>query len=1410
MKSKAKRILAFVCAIAVSVSSIVVWNPTKQVEAAANFSPVYLPGFEHVTTSNFYDAAGVQMADSVTADADSAGIGGEIMASYPTLKNSEETVVETHDRTLLSLKLDFEEQASYTTYMRLEVAGAGAYKGFRIRPQSDTQLRVETTGGVQTSPTVYYLENNKVTSMADELCLQISFAYGDYDNDNSGTADDVKLGVYINGALCTAEIDGNTADGAITADNHLIFYNCDMTKLGTFMQLYTLNRTDYSGYNPGDITVSKVEAPVQEDTTDIVTLPGFTSVTTGNFFTAAGEQMAESVTVDADADVAGVGTTQFPYPTLKNREGEVLSSHDKTLLSVKMDLEKSNYTSSTRLEVAGAGDNQGFKVRTQDDDTLRLETIGGVQTSASIFMLVTDKVDSLAEEFNLQLSFEYGDFDNDNNGTADDVKVGIYINGALCTGYVEEPGAGAAFTDKHCIFYNCDMSKLGTYLKVYTEREVEDPSAGNLTISAIEGIEIPDAEQEPGPEQPTVVELPGFTSVTTGNFFTAAGEQMAESVTVDADADVAGVGTTQFPYPTLKNREGEVLTSHDKTLLSVKMDLEKSNYTSSTRLEVAGAGDNQGFKVRTQDDDTLRLETIGGVQTSASIFMLVTDKVDSLAEEFNLQLSFEYGDFDNDNNGTADDVKVGVYINGDLCTGYVEEPGAGAAFTDKHCIFYNCDMSKLGTYMKVYTEREVEDPSAGNLTISAIPGIEIPDAEQEPEQSTVVELPGFTSVTTGNFFTAAGEQMAESVTVDADADVAGVGTTQFPYSTLKNSEGEVLTSHDKTLLSVKMDLEKSNYTSSTRLEVAGAGDNQGFKVRTQDDDTLRLETIGGVQTSASIFMLQTDKVDSLAEEFNLQLSFEYGDFDNDNNGAADDVKVGVYINGALCTGNVEVAGAGAAFTDKHCIFYNCDMAKLGTYMKVYTERETEDPSAGNLTISAIPGIAIPEPEPEREPVKPNPNFKWITFDQFGITDKNYDFDMSGKVEGTLDKTVFDGNIKLPENFTGYIDMRIGGYDSEHGFRLAAYQAGHINLQWFGKSSNLLLAEGVTSTAVKVDPWMGRWMNLKISTEIIAADADGIANDIQLGIWFDDVMYLSKYIIIRDRAEELGGNLGIFPSYEGNSIGVKSNPDLVEVVQDEMKLVKPNEDFKWMTFSHFGIQDGKYRFDEKGNQGASGRTKYSLDKAVFSGDILLPKELSSKADIRIGGTNSWYGLMLVVEKSGNINFKWYDEDENTLLAESISPEKLGLEDWRGRWLNLKISTEIVAADKDGVANDMKVGLWFDDVPCATKYMIVRNQADQLGSYMGLLVWEDGMTVGVRSIPELIEAFDYEAFGLTKDWEKILLNTGLTSEVVVGKSKDPAPYNGDKNNVAIPIVMATVSAIGMLWYVLGGYNDRKKTS
>ncbi len=375
---------------------------------------VYLPGFKNVTTSSFYDAAGNQMPDSVTADAD--GDSEEIICYYPTLKDMQGSETENLNRVLLSLQVDFEEQETYDSYTCLWVAGVGAHNGFRIRPQDSTQLRIETIGDIQNSSPTFYLTTDRVGSMADEFILQLSFEYGNYDNDLENVENDVKVGVYINGELCQSIMDDSTTNGYVQEDGHIVFYNCDMTKLGTGMGLYTFNRS--MGYGAGDLSVSAF-VPENKELTQI----------TWSDFRHNGEATKDQ------AFVKGAFTDDIYSANLDSdicdRAGVAIDKLGNTSFEARLTLtNKEDY-----IYYGGRDGWRGLRFRVWEDGQLLLQTndsyaptLGFPNNECWFNPEIAGVGTFLNNEFSLKITTEYADYNGDGSV---DVQFGFYFNDKL-------------------------------------------------------------------------------------------------------------------------------------------------------------------------------------------------------------------------------------------------------------------------------------------------------------------------------------------------------------------------------------------------------------------------------------------------------------------------------------------------------------------------------------------------------------------------------------------------------------------------------------------------------------------------------------------------------------------------------------------------------------------------------------------------------------------------------------------------------------------------------------------------------------------------------------------------------------------------------------------------------------------
>ena len=85
-------------------------------------------------------------------------------------------------------------------------------------------------------------------------------------------------------------------------------------------------------------------------------------------------------------------------------------------------------------------------------------------------------------------------------------------------------------------------------------------------------------------------------------------------------------------------------------------------------------------------------------------------------------------------------------------------------------------------------------------------------------------------------------------------------------------------------------------------------------------------------------------------------------------------------------------------------------------------------------------------------------------------------------------------------------------------------------------------------------------------------------------------------------------------------------------------------------------------------------------------------------------------------------------------------------------NLKLSTELVDSDRDGKKDDVKLGVWFNDVLYNNEYIYLIDYKEFLGGYMGLYSMNDNSFFTVKSVEGVELGLDFTLFGFTKNWEQ----------------------------------------------------------
>ena len=687
---------------------------------------------------------------------------------------------------------------------------------------------------------------------------------------------------------------------------------------------------------------------------------------------------------------------------------------------------------------------------------------------------------------------------------------------------------------------------------------------------------------------------------------------------------------------------------------------------------ILGGGNNawDGIRLVMDNDQAMHVYWYEGTNGQHyATFEPTVAGVDFQNEEFNIMISTEL--IDNDSDGQENDIKLGVWFNNVL-------------YKNEYIIMSDCG-DKLQNKFAAYCAN-----SSASVILASDP--ELKD-EETPEEIIPVELEGFKNVTIRDFADASGKQMEEK----KYSGVAGGVLSSFSWK-----DG---TNLDKTLLNMNVKFEGGG--GNARLDVAGAGDWSGFSVFAKDNgEYLHIYTNYGVANPpVGIDMLAaTAEISSFIDnEFLLQMSLEFVDFDND--GTKDDLKVGVYVNGKL-------------YNDTVHTIPNCDLTKFGDYIGVYCEGTDRAITLGSVGEDS-----------SSESQQPSEELEKITFAQYGIADGTFKYNGDLVVQGTLkDKdsvagTVLCGDIELAES--GHFQVILGGGSNAwDGIRFVTDKADAMHVYWYEGTSGQHYISFLSSVA-GVD-FQNEKINLMISTELVDNDGDGNTNDIKLGVWFNGVLYDNEYVIISDCGDKLANKFAAYCAGTSSSVILTSDPDLKGEDAPPTEPQQPDESFEKITFAHFGVKDGTYKYNGDIVVRGMLKGKDTLDKTVLCGDVLLDGNPSFQL-IFGGRDDAWDGLRLIMDKPDAMHLYWFGETGGQYIT-SFTPIGAGVE-FVGEEFNLMLSTEVVG-------NDIKVGAWFDGVLYGNQYITISDCADELGNrFAGYCSSEDASIV-LNSIPELV--------------------------------------------------------------------------
>ena len=339
---------------------------------------------------------------------------------------------------------------------------------------------------------------------------------------------------------------------------------------------------------------------------------------------------------------------------------------------------------------------------------------------------------------------------------------------------------------------------------------------------------------------------------------------------------------------------------------------------------------------------------------------------------------------------------------------------------------------------------------------------------------------------------------------------------------------------------------------------------------------------------------------------------------------------------------------------------------------------------------------------------------------------------------TMDNTLFSGTVTFPEEVDVFF-MYAGNAIAE-GIQLVTAQ--EKTGEWYLRLRNSETKKDlkkITAQEAGVETLVGVPLDLHISLEYIDNDNGGTENDVKLGVWFGDTLYMNEYTYINDcvgSAKIIGPYLAFQPKKTAGITMKSYTPPLPT-------------DMTEITFMDFGIEDDKYKSTFAGTY--AGET---MDNTLFSGKITFSE--TGSTNLMYGGTSAGGGFILqdTVDLKGNPCLRLWDSDRDNKKFEDqrFYADKAGVDTFEGKELELTYTLEYVNNDNGTTKNDLKLGVWFNKRLYENKYIYINNYVDNghsIGNYMTVWV-QGGAEVKLKScnyqLPEDMTEISFRDFVL----------------------------------------------------------------
>ena len=438
------------------------------------------------------------------------------------------------------------------------------------------------------------------------------------------------------------------------------------------------------------------------------------------------------------------------------------------------------------------------------------------------------------------------------------------------------------------------------------------------------------------------------------------------------------------------------------------------------------------------------------------------------------------------------------------------------------------------------------------------------------------------------------------------------------------------------------------------------------------------------------------------EDLKFSLSVEYVN----ENGNNVDLKVGVFFDGKLYNNQY--------FTVKD-IPKNEPAMNLGFY----------DPNSISYTIGSLEKAV----EPVMLDESPESAFDFWTFADLRIIDQTsserLNFDpKQPSAEGTLDKTVFDGMIDFPEGSDTFGNYYFGSGENWYGFAVIREGTEGLRLYYNSKETgHFHNGEGDTGTTAMTNtqiavfhsekagtPLRGN-PDLRFSLSVEYINETETHTDLKVGVFFDGKLYNGKYLTVKDIAKsELAKNLAFYvqndAQYTVRSVGKICVADRTPADRKNITLMDAG-----ILDVHDNAFGGKFDLDTLDGTLFSTRIKYGADGSRLHLGFGDPDLSFGGISFRLSGDN----LVVSNEYAGSDKEGYGVLSSMPFTLVQLKPETAGVgTSFKDTEFLLEASIDFVDHDGDGNKDDIKLGVFINEVLYNNMYFYIDDDANNLGT------------------------------------------------------------------------------------------------